>query len=89
MSSRERRALALEALFSPIDPDQQSHCWDCKKASVLIVKNIELIERKGEDGEKIRVENGELLQNIHCEHYNALMLDFVYHCERFQPLEDE
>ena len=89
MSSRERRALALEALFSPIDPDQPSHCWDCKRASIHIVKNTLVEEKKGEDGEIIAVESEELLQNIHCEHYNALMLEFVYHCERFQPLEDE
>lgn len=93
MSSRERRELALAALFSPIDPDQQSQCWDCKRASLRIVKNTVMKERKGEDGEKIEeVESEELLQNIHCEHYNALMLDFTYHCDQFRPLpfeEDE
>ena len=89
MSSRERRELTLAALFSPIDPDQPNHCWDCKRASIHIEKNIVLTERTGENGEKIKVESAELLQNIHCEHYNALMTGFIYHCEHFQPLEDE
>lgn len=89
MSSRERRELALAALFSPIDPDQQSQCWDCKRASLRIVKSTVMEEKKGEDGEKIEVESEELLQNIHCEHYNALMLDFTYHCEHFRPFEED
>ena len=96
MSSRERRDLALEALFSPIDPEQRSHCWECKKASVLIRKSTELVAEKGEDGAEIKDKLGNvkkvrtevLEQDIHCEHFNALITDFVYHCERFQPLEE-
>ena len=97
MSRRERRELALTALFSEIDPEQPNHCWDCKKASVLIRKNLELVAERGKDGEEIKDKMGRvqkwermtLERDIHCEHYNALMTGFIYHCEQFEPLEDE
>ena len=97
MSKRERRELAWETLFSTVDDEVQNQCWDCKKASVVINKEWAMVAVKDKSNNEMKDKAGNVIKEkvtwlerqIHCEHYNALIEKFTYHCERFQPLEDE
>lgn len=95
--SRERRDLAIATLLSPIDEDQPSQCWDCKRASFLIKKSTRSVDEVSESGEKVKDTMGNILKvkesflepDIICDYYKAAIESFAYHCEVFEPLEDE
>lgn len=87
MITREKRDLVLTILNEPIDPNQLNHCFDCKKATVLIRKSTVKVETGSGDTKKTETKET-LNPDIHCEHFNVLMDDIVYHCEQFEPLPE-